>query len=292
MQKKTSERSAYTVAFGDLTISVRGSDNGDPMDHDELETKGVHWFNERDQSTLRDIRKAEKKEIRKAAIRTDENFFDKIHENTAHRVPKPKPRSQYAMKPLNPVTLVGNDNFVMTESVRSVVQDSAQEEEAVKSKQCWSSDPEFGVPKPTHVADFFVGSVNQVNQISCWNCGTFMDVMQWRTLPKFLPIRYNEKTKFFMITGYFCCWECVRAHALVTRSDILPMLSYMLLKLYGKYIKIVNHCKRTDLQHFGGSVSMEQFKKNLHECNHVRITHRLEWHPEILNCVRVKKEFE
>lgn len=80
-----------------------------------------------------------------------------------------------------------------------------------------------------------------------------------------LPIKYDDKKDIFTCIGNFCSWPCARAYALdmnTSRSGEIQMfLALMRKKAYGKSYQCWPAPKRWALKCFGGTMSIEEFRK-------------------------------
>ena len=80
-----------------------------------------------------------------------------------------------------------------------------------------------------------------------------------------LPIKYDSKMNCFSSIGNFCSWACAKAYAIDMRSarsgEIQSFLSMMKRRSVGKYTPTWPAPKREALKCFGGSMSIEEFRK-------------------------------
>jgi len=309
----------YTVAFGDLKISVQSNksseqDADEVVQVEECSSSFIHQkpLNGKDEQLVRAIYRSRVKENNKRVVR-DNEFWDKLHENAVHDQKSDKMETtdtvtetetkrpiyenvhQKGLKvALVPKTVKGkcidnNERWIDTlpESVRCVIDSDAMQEERNSSTMLWSNQvKDDGV----RLEEFFMGSnhVQPVQSVSCWNCATDIDLLHFRQFPHLLPFRYQQGSEYFMVKGYFCCWECVRVYIIEHGlSHLAGMLGAFLSKLYGKVIQIRPYCGKYSLEKFGGNCSYELYMKNIHVCNNERVTHLLQWHPTINGCVKI-----
>jgi len=80
-----------------------------------------------------------------------------------------------------------------------------------------------------------------------------------------LPIKYDDKKDIFTCIGNFCSWPCAKAYATdmnTARSGEVQMfLALMRKKAYGKSCDCWPAPKRWALKCFGGTMSIEEFRK-------------------------------
>jgi len=80
------------------------------------------------------------------------------------------------------------------------------------------------------------------------------------------PYKYDPKTKKFTTTGHFCTWECVKAYAIdqnIPRSgEFQAYIALMHKHANRNTYTITNKApKRYALQMFGGSLTIEEFRR-------------------------------
>ena len=95
----------------------------------------------------------------------------------------------------------------------------------------------------------------------CWWC-----VHALPTLPCFhLPVRYDDKRRVFTTIGNFCSWQCAKAYALDMNSarsgEIQCFLALMRKQALGKYTPLWPAPKRQALAAFGGTMTIEEFRR-------------------------------
>jgi hypothetical protein len=94
----------------------------------------------------------------------------------------------------------------------------------------------------------------------CWWC-----VHPLLGAPLHLPFKYDDRTDRFTTTGEFCSWECMKAFALdmsTSRSgEIQSFIAVMRRKALGKYVILKAAPKRQALKIFGGTLSIEEFRR-------------------------------
>lgn len=103
--------------------------------------------------------------------------------------------------------------------------------------------------------------VEESTDLLCWWC---MHGLPQRPCIH-LPIRYDDKLDRFTCMGNFCSWPCAKAFALdmnTSRSGEMQMyLALMRKKAYGKSVPCWPAPKRWALKCFGGTMSIEEFRK-------------------------------
>jgi hypothetical protein len=98
---------------------------------------------------------------------------------------------------------------------------------------------------------------NQTNVLCWWCCHSF------KTFPCFIPTRYDEIRKRYKVTGNFCSWNCAQSYYAqefrqYRRGD---MFMNMLKELQIPYSKIKNAPPKEVLQAFGGTLTIEDYRK-------------------------------
>ena len=80
-----------------------------------------------------------------------------------------------------------------------------------------------------------------------------------------LPVRYDDRRKIFTTIGNFCSWQCAKAYALDMNSaksgEIQSFLALMRLQALGKHVSLWPAPKRCMLKCFGGSLTIDEFRK-------------------------------
>lgn len=80
-----------------------------------------------------------------------------------------------------------------------------------------------------------------------------------------LPIKYDDRRNIFTTIGNFCSWACAKAYANdmgTSRSgEIQSILAMMRLRAFGKYVPLWPAPKRQALKCFGGTMTIEEFRK-------------------------------
>jgi hypothetical protein len=105
-------------------------------------------------------------------------------------------------------------------------------------------------------------------EAACWWCCHAFD---WHPLS--LPIHYDEKRNKFKVSGNFCSWNCMKAFNGRTGSVnkfrqhqyIHDLFRKIVLDKNGKpfpYKHIPLAASRWSLQHFGGTKTIEEFRKD------------------------------
>ena len=80
------------------------------------------------------------------------------------------------------------------------------------------------------------------------------------------PYKYDERTKHFTTTGHFCSWECMKTYAIdqnSSRSGEIQMYIALMRKHANnnKYVPCRTAPKRPALKIFGGTLTIEEFRK-------------------------------
>ena len=80
-----------------------------------------------------------------------------------------------------------------------------------------------------------------------------------------LPIKYDDRLDRFDCIGNFCSWPCAKAYAIDMNTsragEIQMFLALMRKRAFGKSIPCWAAPKRWALKCFGGSMSIEEFRK-------------------------------
>lgn len=100
--------------------------------------------------------------------------------------------------------------------------------------------------------------IEEPTKIACWWCS-----YNFETIPCFIPERYMDNK--FYVFGCFCCVNCAISY-IFSMNDYKVWDRYSLLKkMYSFLIKnnelIINQ-NREILEKFGGSISIEEWRKN------------------------------
>lgn len=286
---------SYTVAFGDLKISVNSNGANESSFEDDCSSAPQSTLSDKDSAVLREMRKNKTKQEEKLRSKNP-NYWDKRHDTkktkpAGIRPPKKSNNAKYAKIPCEGCNNNGELNDTtfesMPDSVKSMI--TVDDFDASGHKKLWDCMDDQNEKSATHVEQFFFGSVvNPSKQVLCWYCSHLISLSSYRVFPKFCPYKYHPVNKYFLVKGYFCSWECVRGYALSSHASMVPLLAHMLKLLFGRYVKIRCLFKRTDLIVFGGTMNRQEQEASFHNCNSERITHKLQWHPEFEGCVRIK----
>jgi len=74
---------------------------------------------------------------------------------------------------------------------------------------------------------------------------------------------YKFKSNVFSTTGYFCSWECMKAYAFdKQRTDTYEFIVLHKKRTEGSMAQIIRAPKKEALIAFGGTVSIEEFRKH------------------------------
>ena len=291
---------SYTVAFGDLEISVSSTASVDTSE-DIIVPKPVV---KRDEALTRALEHARRKESLKRVLKNDD-YFDSLHATTECSpltiAVQKEEKKKNAIRPAKVSSRSSTTSVVQTtqkeekevpwintipDSVRCIVENAGTHAGKSDSLGTWSNQHDTTSSKK-NMKDYF-GLQNVEAIISCWNCGESMTIGHYRQFPKFLPYKHQASSSYFMVRGYYCSWECVKLHAIeIGSSNIFNLLALLMSALYETCIKIRPLCTKYQLQKYGGQFSKEEYDLNMHACNKMRITHKLHWHPTIQNCVRI-----
>jgi len=99
-----------------------------------------------------------------------------------------------------------------------------------------------------------------VTLLHCWWC-----CHPWDGPDVHLPFSYDPKKKRFETEGHFCSFECAKAYALDRAGprygEVLEFLALMRKHALGKYVPLWPAPKRQALQIFGGTLSIQEFRK-------------------------------
>jgi hypothetical protein len=106
----------------------------------------------------------------------------------------------------------------------------------------------------------------------CWWC-----VHELPGPPLHLPFKYDSMKDVFTTTGEFCSWECMKAYAIslntARNGEMQSFISMMKMKTLGHYEPTRSAPKRQALKIFGGSLSIEEFRKSSSQSAHVFVPH-------------------
>ena len=94
-----------------------------------------------------------------------------------------------------------------------------------------------------------------------WCCHTFA------CNPLAMPYKHNERTNVFETSGRFCSWSCMKSFALdkygLTRGSIIcGNMVLMRTKMFKQRGHIKPAPNRFKLKEFGGTMDIEDFRKN------------------------------
>ena len=111
----------------------------------------------------------------------------------------------------------------------------------------------------------YLKKYNMVNVMKkvCWYCCHSFD-----GVPLHIPCHYDENKDIFTTEGYFCSWECMKSWNLYDKNDSFKNIRFTLISLM--YQKNTNDFKnsinfapvKTNLKMFGGSMDINEFRKN------------------------------
>ena len=263
------EGRSYTVSFGALEISVSSSSA-----LSQPRQSVVPKCSSRDEALHKQLVRSQKKESEKRTVR-DDAYWDRQHAVIStppppNRAPPRCPTYDHSEK--------RQDGYThLPQFVQSIVE---------TDQQRTSRDDSISISSAESCRSFVnVGATD----VLCWSCTRPLSREVRQESPRFLPFRFHPSTGYYMVRGFFCSWECVRMHAVSLGGNlhVAALLAQMLRKLYRVQICIRPICTRLQLEVFGGHVTMREFQSSLHKCNFQPITHCLQWHPEMGNCVKI-----
>lgn len=93
--------------------------------------------------------------------------------------------------------------------------------------------------------------------VNCWWC---CHPFEWESL----HFPYAFKSNLFYTTGHFCSWECMKAYA-IDRNKLneCELISLMKKRMEGKLTPTNRAPSRYILKLFGGTVSIDEFRKGV-----------------------------
>lgn len=99
-------------------------------------------------------------------------------------------------------------------------------------------------------------------ELVCWWCVHPHE----NGLPIHLPMKYEEKLNRFCTIGNFCSWACAKAYAIdmnnARKGEITSLLAMMRMRAIGHHDSCWPAPKRQALQCFGGSMTIEEFRRH------------------------------
>lgn len=105
--------------------------------------------------------------------------------------------------------------------------------------------------------------VATTTNLCCW-----WDTCQFKTMPCFIPERYDGET--FYVIGCFCSVDCAAAYNVSLNDYKVPERHAMIIKFYSmvfkKNIEISLAHQREMLDKFGGTLTIENFRKKFETC--------------------------
>lgn len=117
--------------------------------------------------------------------------------------------------------------------------------------------------------------------INCWWCCHSFD-----TKPCTMPIEYDERRERFIVHGIFCSWNCVKAFNNYKVNNkgikINTLITLFVKKLYGYIIPINSAPPRSCLKMFGGTMSIEDFRKSSLTSLHVEEPIRVNLYQDVI----------
>lgn len=80
-----------------------------------------------------------------------------------------------------------------------------------------------------------------------------------------VPTDYDDRRDLFTVRGNFCSWPCAKAWAQdnggARAGEIQTIMALMRRRIFGHYVPLWPAPKRESLQIFGGSLTIEEFRK-------------------------------
>ena len=109
--------------------------------------------------------------------------------------------------------------------------------------------------------------------VHCWWCCHPFD-----SQPVPLPVHYDDKTNVFRTHGMFCSWSCAKAYSIRLNATNSPMYNELLYLLYKRSVPRSERGRpgmgircapdKALLKVFGGTMSIEDFRKGLQMQDH------------------------
>ena len=88
-------------------------------------------------------------------------------------------------------------------------------------------------------------------------------------MPVPLPTAYDDRRNLFTMRGCFCSWSCVKGYVNEMRgihqAEQCSLVAFLIKRAYGSFMCSREHPPapgRLQLTKFGGSMSIEEFRKN------------------------------
>ena len=212
---------SYTIAFGDLEISVSSAQSITPERQAPVPKLTGH-----EMSLLKTMKNASEKARNKRRVIVDDFESRKDEEVVApvligepveaqkpECLPIPASQIQYLNEFTSSVcedAKFSSDNKPTEEStLPASVMCILESDETKKSRE--NSVPVWSVhsaeSKSSHIKEFFCKNPsNAASSVLCWFCSHSMTLSEFRCFPKFMPFQYREQTRHFIVKGYFCSW--------------------------------------------------------------------------------------
>ena len=99
-----------------------------------------------------------------------------------------------------------------------------------------------------------------MNKLICYYCAHHKEQMLK------MPIQYNEKTNVYKFYGNFCSWECMKSYNLYSKSSYKSEIFNFIQKFHDETQPNKNNIEfappKELLECFGGTMSIDQFRKN------------------------------
>jgi hypothetical protein len=95
----------------------------------------------------------------------------------------------------------------------------------------------------------------------CWHCCEPLETLE----VKRMPVAHDAGRRCFRLEGYFCSWECTKAHSLAMPdndglSRRASLLAELYVAMYEQTPRIVAAAPRTALKCFGGQLESAAFR--------------------------------
>lgn len=97
----------------------------------------------------------------------------------------------------------------------------------------------------------------ETTDLLCWWCCS-----SFEGSPKCIPTNYDELKDSFSVTGNFCSWNCSKAFTIYERPKQISNLTRLIQHIHGFIPTIVAAPPRFILKSFGGTMELEEFRKN------------------------------
>ena len=107
-----------------------------------------------------------------------------------------------------------------------------------------------------------------------------------------MPIQYNQETDTFVTKDTFCSWECMKSYNLCSndflKNNRFELIQFMFQKETGKHTKIKFAPKREELELFGGTMSISEFRSTSTNISHYNVK-LIQSTPQTESTLKIKK---